>query len=288
MRRLNWEIWLALLAGLVLGLLYAWAISPLRYVDTTPDTLRADFKERYRVAIAAAYASTGNIERARARLSLLGDPDPFQALSSQAQQMLAAGQPFETVQQVAQLASDLGQPGSIAQILTPTPQFTTLHTNTPDGESTPVETSSAPGLTETIIPGQVIEPPQSLDTPTPRPTRTAVPAPGDPFQLTAQDTICEPNLTEGLLQIVLMDSRRRHIPGLEIVVTWTGGEDHFFTGLKPELGDGYADYVMQSDVSYNVRVAEGGSPVTNVITPSCTTANGEPFPGGIRLTFQQQ
>jgi hypothetical protein len=286
-KRPGWDIGLAILAGLLVGLLYAWVAAPLRYVDTSPDTLRADFKERYRIAIAAAYASTGNVERARARLNLLGDPDPLQALSSQAQQMLAAGEPFEVVRQVAQLASDLQQPGTIAQINSATPQFNTLPTNTPGGQ-TPTSTLSTPGLTETIIPGQVIEPPVSLDTPTPRPTRTPIPPAGAPFLLTGQDSLCEASLAEALLQIVLMDSRRRPAPGFEIVVTWTGGEDHFFTGFKPELGDGYADYVMQPEVSYNVRVAEGGPPVTNVNAPTCTGADGGTFPGSIRLTFQQQ
>ena len=49
---------LPLLIGLVLGaaigLLYAWVISPVTYVDASPDILRADYKEQYRSAIAAA------------------------------------------------------------------------------------------------------------------------------------------------------------------------------------------------------------------------------------------
>lgn len=287
MRRLPWQFLLALLAGLGLGLAYSWVIAPLQYVDTSPASLRADFKAHYRVAIAAAYASSGNLDRARARLNLLGDPDPIEALSAQAQQMLASGEDFETVRQVAQLASDLGDPGSVA--LGPT---RTLEATQPLTETTALAeitgTSPPAGLTETIIPGQVIEPPPTVHTPTPRPTRTATPAPGAPFQLSEQETVCESNAREGLLEIILLDVRRRQLPGLEIVVTWVGGEDHFFTGLKPELGNGYADYVMQPSVAYSVRVAQGGAPVTNVSAPSCAANDGGAFTGGIRLTFQRQ
>ena len=74
---------LGLLLGAALGLLYAWVIPPVEYVDASPEILRADFKEQYRGAIAAAYASTLDLERARARLALLGDEDSAAELSAQ-------------------------------------------------------------------------------------------------------------------------------------------------------------------------------------------------------------
>ena len=82
MRRFPWAVLLALLAGLGVGLLISWGIAPVRFVDTTPNTLRADFKTQMRSAIAAAYAADDNLPRARARLSLLGDTDSYQALSA--------------------------------------------------------------------------------------------------------------------------------------------------------------------------------------------------------------
>ena len=92
MRRFPWDVLLALLAGLGLGLVYSWVISPARVTDAEPRTLRTDFKDQYRSAIAAAYAATGNLPRAQARLSLLGDSDPIEALNAQAQRMLGSGQ----------------------------------------------------------------------------------------------------------------------------------------------------------------------------------------------------
>ena len=59
---------LALLAGFGLGLVYSWLISPATVVDAEPFALRADFKDQYRSAIAAAYAATNNLPRAQAQI----------------------------------------------------------------------------------------------------------------------------------------------------------------------------------------------------------------------------
>jgi len=286
MRRFPWGILLALLAGLGLGLLYSWVLAPVHFVDTTPNTLRADFKDQIRSAIAASYAATGNLERARARLALLDNANSIQALSAQAQQMLAAGEASERVQQVAQLAADLQQqqPPDTAAIAT------TPSTQTPTSTFPPPSvtvSSPRPGLTETIIPEQIIEPPATISTPTPRPTRTPTPAPGRAFELVAQDTLCQVELQDGLLQVIVTDSRRRQVAGVEIIVTWDGGEEHFFTGFKPELGNGYADFVMQAGIMYSVRASQAGTPVSNVSPPACTADDGTTFTGAIRLSFQQ-
>ena len=110
---------------------------------------------------------------------------------------------------------------------------------------------------------------------------------GTPFTLVGQDTVCDINLQPGLLQFNFMDSRRRQVAGIEIIVTWSQGEDRFFTGFKPELGDGYADFIMQADTIYSIRVVEGGSFVPNISAPTCTDENGAAYLGGLLLTFQQ-
>jgi hypothetical protein len=280
-RRLVWEWLIALILGFGLGLAYAWVISPLEYVDAEPMILRDDFKDHFRAAIAAAYASSGDLERARARLDLLGDPDTAQALTAQAQRMLAAGDSFETVQQVAMLASALQ--GEVV----PNPP-TEIPTNNlePTGQAVDPLTSTPEAFQPTIE----VEPtgtPIPVLTPTPRPTRTPTPTLGAPYQLVGQDTVCEPELAEGLLQIVVTNATRKHIPGAEIIITWSGGEEHIFTGLKPELGHGYADYLMTPEVTYSIRMADGGTPASGVSAPTCTATDDNTYLGGIRITFQQ-
>jgi hypothetical protein len=298
---------LTLLAGLGLGLAYSWLISPVTYVDANPAILRADFKDQYRIVIAAAYTSSHDLARARARLELLSDTDPVGELSAQAQRMLGAGESFEDAQPLAQLAADLRQGfASVSSTSVPvtstsfasepfasTP-FTAI-SNTPDLETPSAEETTATTTTEflepTVIPTLSFEQtplvPQSISTPTPRPTSTPRPSTGSPFTLVGQDTVCDVNLQPGLLQFILVDSRRKQVAGMQIIVTWAEGEDQFFTGFKPELGDGYADFTMQANTVYSIRVVESGSFVPNISAPTCTDPNGADYLGGILLTFQQ-
>ena len=71
----SWYLLTGLVIGIVLGLLYAWVVSPIEYVDTSPNTLRSDYQDTYRLNIALAYQATGDLARAQARLNLLGDED---------------------------------------------------------------------------------------------------------------------------------------------------------------------------------------------------------------------
>lgn len=283
------HIIIALLAGLGLGLAYSWLISPVTYVDASPAILRVDFKDQYRTVIAASYASTHDLPRARARLQLLGDTDPVGELSAQAQRMLASGEPFESARPLAQLATDLQQ-GFASVASTNVPFAVTTETSTPE-----IPFIEPALITETFVfeePTLSFEqtpliPQQPITTSTPRPTVPSNPAAGSPFTLVGQDTVCDTSLKEGLLQVMLMDSRRRQVPGIKVIVTWNQGEDTFFTGLKPELGNGYADFLMKADTVYSIRVVEGGSFVPNIAPPTCTDPNGATYMGGLLLTFQQ-
>jgi hypothetical protein len=292
LRNATLQMILALLAGLGLGLVYSWFLSPVTYVDANPAILRADFKDQYRIVIAASYASTQDLPRARSRLNLLGEADPIAGLSAQAQRMLAAGEPFDRVRPLAQLATDMQQGFASAPFTsTPFPAF-----NTPEFETTPTfdQSDSSPveeAATTTPLPTAAFEQtllaPVIAETITPRPTFTPTPGPGVLFTLVGQETICDTALQPGLMQFMFMDSRRGQAAGVEIIVTWNRGEDRFFTGFKPELGNGYADFVMQADTVYNIRIVTGGSFVPNITAPTCTDPNNTNYLGGLLLTFQQ-
>lgn len=291
MKRAAPLIVLALLAGLGLGLAYAWVISPVEYVDAHPAILRADFKEQYRLVIAASYAATLDLPRARARLELLGDTDPAAELTAQTQRMAASGETVENVQPLVRLAADLAR-GFASDPLTPTPPPIF---NTPDIEFTPtmdeIEAEPFEEPTETPVPTLAFDQtplaPLEAETNTPRPTFTPTSRPGAPFTLTGQETICDPSAGNSLMQFILLDSRGRQAAGIEIIITWERGEDRFFTGFKPELGNGYADFIMQADTIYNIRIVTGGSFVPNISAPVCIAENGATYAGGLRLTFQQ-
>lgn len=292
MRRLPWDILLALLAGLGLGLAYVWLIAPRQLTEANPAALRADFKDQYRAVIAAAYAATGNLPRARARLTLLGDGDSVEALNAQAQRMLASGEQVGHADQVVALASALNEEQNGPSVSTPT----TGIVGQPETDSTlaspPLVTEVGVELTETP---EFIETPDAIQTElagtgivsTPRPTRTPTPSPGEPFALTGQETICDANLPDGLLQVLVLNSSRRQLPGIGIDITWAGGEEQFFTGLKPELGNGYADYLMAPETAYSVQLAGGSDVALDITAPTCQAESGETFLGSLKLTFQQ-
>jgi hypothetical protein len=298
------QLILALLIGLGLGLAYSWYLSPVTYVDANPAILRADFKDQYRVVIAASYASTRDLARARARLELLGGADVIGDLSAQAQRMVSAGESLEHVQPLAQLATDL-QSGIVSDLPTNPPFESTPFTNVidtptqtiiPPAVNTPTEAPAATGTQSTpeaFTPSptnsfaQTALAPAASPTFAPRATFTPIPLPGKPFKLVSQDVICTPGRQAGLLQFMLTDSRRRQVAGIEIIVTSPQGENHFFTGFKPELGNGYADFVMQADTIYSVRIVDGGASVPNISAPVCKDTNGIAYPGGLLLAFQQ-
>jgi hypothetical protein len=69
---------LSILTGIGLGLLYGWVLSPIEYVDTSPDTLRADFRADYTLMVAEVYETEQSIEAASRRLAALGAKPPAQ------------------------------------------------------------------------------------------------------------------------------------------------------------------------------------------------------------------
>ena len=293
MRRVPWDVLLALLLGLGIGLVYAWVLSPRPVVNAKPTTLRADFKDRYRSLIAAAYAATGNLPRAQARLELLGDSNSVEALNGQAQRMQANSQAVGKADQVVALALALNRSASEENpgdepVTTPT-----VEEITNDIENTVSTTSPSLSTESEETPLPLTETPETIETQTliieatPRPTSTLTPVPGEPFALTGQETICDLNLPNGLLQVVVLNPNRRQIAGVEIDITWDGGKEQFFTGLKPELGNGYADYIMTPDITYSVQLARGSDAAPGITAPTCQSPDGQTFLGGIKLTFQQ-
>jgi hypothetical protein len=256
--------WLALAVGMVLGiaagLYYAWGVNPVAYLDTAPASLRADFRADYLTLIAVAYAGEGDLARARARLGLFPDTDPAQTLAALAQQRLALGRPPSEAQALALLSSALGErptpfPGS-------------------DDSPTGAAVSPAPSRTPTA-------------TPTPRPTHTPTATPGAPYTLVEQERVCSPSLSPPRLMVVVSDGAGRPVAGVEVLVVWDAGQSRFFTGLKPELGVGYADYDMESGVTYTLELAYSDDLVTDLTAEPCAGDDGTPYPGSWRLWFTQ-
>ncbi|HEX6035441.1 MAG TPA: hypothetical protein VFY83_13435, partial [Anaerolineales bacterium] len=185
MRRAPWGIFFALLLGAGAGLGYAWVISPHPMTAAQPSALRTDFKDQYRSLIAAAYAATGNLPRAEARLAVLGDADPVDALHAQAQRMLANTETIERADHLVDLAAALDAEASGASLSTPTLEIVmdAGETFTPSPAPLVTEDPSFSSETPEFVEAgtTVVETQSGAGESIVRPTPTSTTAPGKPF-----------------------------------------------------------------------------------------------------------
>ncbi len=82
--------------------------------------------------------------------------------------------------------------------------------------------------------------------------------------------------------MITQDALLNPLPGIEVLVTWDGGSDHFFTGFKPDMGSGYGDFTMSPDRSYTIGLAEGSPEISGLRIEPCDSG----LDGGWQLTFQ--
>ena len=263
MRSSNWLPWvLGGVLGLLAGVFYAWRVNPVSYTQTDPTSLRADFRMDYLALIASAHAGTGDLGRAQARLAVFGAEGIGETLGALAQQRLAAGYPEAEARALAGLAAALGErPGVL-----------------------PLTTSGTPGATP-VRP--ITSTPRPIRTPQATSTRALTATPGAPFQLTRQELLCDAEAVTPRLQVQVLDASGRGVPAMEIRVIWDQGSDRFFTGLKPELGAGYADYTLQPGIAYTVELPGSSALVTNLGLEPCTADPGGSFSGSWLLVFSQ-
>jgi hypothetical protein len=294
-----WYLITGLVIGLVAGMLFGWMVQPVQYTNTKPASLRSDFKDQYRALIASAYLADGNLVRAKARLELLGDPDMYRTLAEQAQRTLADGSFPQEARALGVLAVALGQAPATANVTPAAPGITP----SAGTASLPLPTASAAisgtlSLKPTSASTQSASP-TAGPTRTPRPTSTPMPTftplpsltptatQGAPYILDSQQAVCDITIPGPLLMVTALNAARQEVPGVEVVASWDGGEDHFYTGLKPELGLGYTDFSMTPGVVYSVRLAGGGPPIQNLTASECENSGGGRYWGSWKLVFIQ-
>lgn len=278
-----WHLPLGLILGFGLGLVISWIIAPQDTVDAPPALLRADFKDEYRVLIASAYEATDDLPRAKTRLFTLGDEDSIVALESQAQRALASGDSYESQGVLAALAANLSQEVAATAITATSTRFITQTPRHPTQTGTP----PTPTVTSTAEAAMPTLTPIPFSTRTPAATTEASPTASVPYILQTQDEICSTNISEALLMVYVSDKSQNAAVGVEIIVEWEGNEEHFFTGLKPELGGGYADFIMDAHKIYSLRLATGSVAVSGLSAPPCQDKDGNHYWGSLRLRFQQ-
>jgi hypothetical protein len=261
-RRLPWiGAVVALTLGLGLSLTYSWLIDPLVYYDSDPVDLNPALQQDYLALIALSYHLTGDLARAQARLATLGEAGTSAAVAALADQQYQAGGNAETVRALALLAYALGaQSEAVAAYLptaTPTITPTPLPTTPPTATPTPTATATST--------------PEALPTPDVRP----------PYRVAEHFQVCDDPDAAGLIQVIVQDAEGRGLPNVEVQVSWEGERNRFFTGLKPEIDPGYADFQMTPGQLYAVVV--WGAQVGDLSTEGCPSGLA-----GWRLIFQRR
>jgi hypothetical protein len=314
----SWYLLTGIIIGIGLGLLVSWLLWPTRYRDNAPASLSEEYKDRYRALIAAAYMASGDVERARSRLILLEDADMAVALITQAQRSMVEGSPEAEVRSLSLLGLSLTSGDGPTPAVTFPPTLTPLSPPAAQASPTPTNTGvPTPVVAWTLTPATTFSstnmpsatrgstvgnpagqtgtpsPPTPTSTPPPptftlAPTLTPTPTitPGQPFRLLEKQIVCNPGLVQPLIQVQVHNASGDPIAGVEGFVFWEGGSDRFITGLKPEMGSGYADFVMKQGVVYTIQLVNG-EPVRDLAVKQCTNAAGNQYWGGWLLVFEQ-
>jgi hypothetical protein len=249
----------AIAAGLGGGLFYTWVLDPVEHDDVAPDSLYIEDKLVYLALIGDLYAYDQDLTAAKARLAELDVKANGQAVADLIEQYLDGGGQPEAVRNLARLAADLGASGGVLLVFgsmpTPSPAFTP---------------------TTAILPAA-----------SPTPLMSATPAPS--FRLIEQTAVCADPGQPGKIMIWVRDLEGNEVAGVEVVASWATGEDRLYTGLRPDLGAGYADFDMSPRVEYDVAlvgfrgdVAQG---LTADLSPGTCPAGTQALDW--RLIFQQ-
>mgnify|MGYP001828682991 FL=1 len=98
--------------------------------------------------------------------------------------------------------------------------------------------------------------------------------------------MCNPNLNEPQIQIFLNDGAGLGVPGVQITISWDDGQESIFTGLKPEIDLGYADFVMTPETTYTLQVSGGGQIISDLFAPECEDEGSGRYWGSWRLIFK--
>lgn len=261
---------IGLIVGLAGALYFAWEVSPVQEFDTELWQLREDDKAQYMVAIALAFAQDGDVNAAVARLLELRLPgDPIQAMADTACRLATSGyvnssSGLQAVRSMIRFYTLQGRSGCADALLSGA------------GASTPVIEVELPTPTPSLTPPPTKTPEPLAGLASPTPVQIIVPTspPRSDFELVNVTTLCSTAL-RGVIQVYVYEANgSTGVPGQAIRARWSGGESIFFTGLKPEMGDAYADFQMEEGQNYIIDMPNRSDPIREPLAPvPCNTTD---------------
>lgn len=240
------------LVGLCLGLIVSWSSLPAA-APGAAGVLREMSPEEYAALVAQAWSLDGDRGRAMGRLRVaipLGG-DPARHMADMACRLAATDFVNDSgglrILRKMQNFYQLEGRSSCADTLLPAL----------DGAAVlMLDSSPTPRPSATLAPPPRKTPLPTL-TPEPRSVATAAPTPtatdARRFQLVGLGAHCDAT-RPATLAVYVQERDGRGIPAMALRVRWSGGEDLFHSGLKPERGAGFADFSMEPGRRYTVEV----------------------------------
>lgn len=279
-------ILIGLIPGLIGGLIIAWTVAPVQVVDVAPHQLSQDGKTRYLEAVALAYAQDSNLDRAvRRLLELRLSGDPIQAMADTACRLATSSYinttaGLRSVQAMVAFYQLQGRAGCADQVISAGALQPTLVVELTLPTATP---TLAPPPTKTATPESSL-----LTTATPAVLLvTATPLPPQ-FELANVATACNA-ARPGVIEVLVYEANgSTGIPGQVVRVRWGDQDNLFVTGLQPDRGPGFADFVMSEGQSYLIDLP-GQSPVVQpalAASPCTDPTSGERSIITYRVSFR--
>lgn len=277
--------WIGLLLGLILGaafgLFLAWGPFQTIETDVTPRELGPQAQADYVVAISLAYAYDSDLTTAINRLTTLNlGPDPLQAVADLACELTRSGYVNSTaglraVRTMRTFYQLQGKTGCADQLI-------------PAVEPSLAVALIPPSPTASLPPPPSKTPIAEQTAPAPLPTRT--PTATNPAEReyigSIVNTYCDTQ-NPGLIEVIVRRvGATEGDPAQPVRVRWADGEDTFFTGMKPEQGLGYADFVMEPGETYIISMPGLSDPIANELEADpCRTTGGGTSVTSYRVSF---
>ena len=118
--------WPVILVGVILGLMgglvYAWLINPVIFIEGGPDSLSKNEQDAYIFLVARSYAASNDWTLAEQRLDGLQDSDLQQSVKDLLDVFVREQRPLPAINDLAALARELGVEGAAVTLFAPQEQ----------------------------------------------------------------------------------------------------------------------------------------------------------------------
>lgn len=245
------------ISGIAFGLEASWGLFPARLENTAPGTFSPADKDFYKMLVADDFWVNSDVARAQTRLSLLEEHDVHEPLKDLINRVELQGDPNHKLDAL-QALSDALRENDRAIISRAIPQSSSIQTTslhpTPQNND-PVE---VPGQTPSLLPNIS--------------TSTA--------QVYNRKPVCSGDQDFASAQIFVIDASGQPISGIVLIVESEDSLQRLVTGLDPEIGPGYVDFILEPGMVYTLTLVGDMGISEQIKANECTNQDGKLFPGG--------